>query len=222
MSVFGVDLPATLQALAVLLARAFAADDCVLLLPEEETCYTARHLSDQVMNDLAPLCDTVCQFATTVIAPPRPDRPYRAFFGLPLSHDNALPLAQLLLCRERPVPFGRDALVYLRNLASRLSADLSWRLVHDERWPIATNARRIDRAGVATDRLQEELARGRRSVAASRSAWPSSTSTGSGSSTSETAIQRAIWCSRMSRRWLASRRARRTSSRAMRVTRSPS
>jgi serine/threonine-protein kinase len=163
-SVFGVDLPTTLQALAVRLARAFAADDCVILLPEAATCYTARELSDQVMADLAPLCDTVCQFATTVIAPPRPDRPYRAFFGLPLSHDNTLPLAQLLLCRESPIPFPRDALAHLRNLASRLSADLSWRLVHERLLADRDKLRDLSRIdpvlGVANrTALQEELSR---------------------------------------------------------------
>ena len=131
LSLFGQDLPTTLEELARRMARAFGADNCVILFPESATCYTAHPISESVVSNLAQLCDTVCQFVTTVIAPDRPDRPYRAFLGLPLAHDNAPPVAQLLLCREQPVPFGRAALAHLRQLAIRLSFDLSWRLVHE-------------------------------------------------------------------------------------------
>jgi diguanylate cyclase (GGDEF)-like protein len=162
LSVFGVDLAETLKDLATRLARAFEADDCVVLLPEEASCYAARQIPDQVMTDLAPLCETVCQFATTVIAPPRPGRPYRAFLGLPLSRGNAPPLALLLLCREAPIPFRREALTFLRALATRLSADLSWRLVHERLVADRDKLRDLSRIdpvlGVANRRaLQEEL-----------------------------------------------------------------
>ena len=162
LSVFGVDLPETLKDLATRLARAFNADDCVVLLPEEASCYAARQIPDQVMTDLAPLCETVCQFSTTVIAPARPGRPYRAFLGLPLSHDNAPPLALLLLCREAPIPFRREALDYLRAFATRLSADLAWRLVHERLVADRDKLRDLSRIdpvlGVANRRaLQEEL-----------------------------------------------------------------
>ena len=131
LSVFGPDLSTTLKQLASRLARAFAADDCVVVLPEAATAFTAHEASDAVVDDLAKLSDTVCQFATTVIALPHPDRPYRAFLGVPLAQNNAPPIAQLLLCRTSPVPFGRIALAHLRDLASRLSTELSWRLVHE-------------------------------------------------------------------------------------------
>jgi len=164
LSVFGVSLPTILQELAIRLARAFGADDCVVLLPEEATCYMARKVASEVVTDLARLCDTVCQFATTVIAPPRPGRPYCAFLGIPLSHNNAPPLAQLLLCRARPVPFGRAAIVHLRRLASRLSIDLSWRLVHERLLTDRDKLRELSRIdpvlGVANRMaLQEELSR---------------------------------------------------------------
>ncbi|MBA3453531.1 MAG: diguanylate cyclase [Deltaproteobacteria bacterium] len=162
LSVFGVNLPRTLQKLAVRLARAFGADNCVVRLPEEATCYSARALPDWVVKDLLPLCDTVCQFGTTVIAPIRPDRPYRTFFGLALSHDDAPPLAQILLCRTGPLPFSRQALMHLRDLGSRLSADLSWRLVHERLVADREKLRDLSRIdpvlGVANrTALQEEL-----------------------------------------------------------------
>jgi len=164
LSMFGVDLPSALQELVVRLARAFAADDCVLLMPEEAVCYMARQVSDAVTADLMTLCETVCQFGTTVIAPERPGRPYRAFLGLPLSHDNAPPLALLLLCRESPTPFGRDALELLRGLGIRLSADLSWRLVHERLLADRDKLRDLSRIdpvlGVANrTALQEEMSR---------------------------------------------------------------
>jgi diguanylate cyclase (GGDEF)-like protein len=163
LSLFGLDLPTSLTQLAIRLTRAFAADDCVVLLPEEATCYTAHEISNDAVADLALLCDTICQFATTVIAPPRPDRPYRAFLGLPLTHNNA-PLALLMLCRESPVAFGRNTLAHLRDLASRLSADLSWRLVHERLLVDRDKLRELSRIdpvlGVANrTALQEELSR---------------------------------------------------------------
>ncbi|MEJ7599663.1 MAG: diguanylate cyclase [Kofleriaceae bacterium] len=161
-SLFGVELPTTLQQLARRLASAFDADDCMVMLPQEGSCYTAREVSEQVMTELLPLCETICQFGATVIAPPRTEHPYRAFLGLPLSFGNAPPLALVLLCREAPLSFGHDALDRLRGLAGRLSADLSWRLVHErlliDRDKLA-NLSRIDPVlGVANRRaLQEEL-----------------------------------------------------------------
>ncbi|HEY5933433.1 MAG TPA: diguanylate cyclase, partial [Kofleriaceae bacterium] len=162
LSVFGVDLPETLQDLATRLATAFDADDCVVLLPEEASCYASRQIPDHVMTDLAPLCETVCQFATTVIVPSHPDLPYRAFLGLPLAYDNAPPLALLILCREAPVPFRREALHYLRALATRLLVDLSWRFVHERLVADRDKLRDLSRIdpvlGVANRRaLQEEL-----------------------------------------------------------------
>ncbi|MBA3397174.1 MAG: diguanylate cyclase [Deltaproteobacteria bacterium] len=164
LTVFGVSLPETLQEMAARLARAFDADDCVIVLSEEATCYTARGVSEEVLADLEPLCETVCQFATTVIAPPRPDRPYQAFLGVPLGHDNAPPIALVLLCREQPVPFAREALGYLRALATRLSADLSWRIVHERLLADRDKLRELSRIdpvlGVANrTALQEELSR---------------------------------------------------------------
>src|SRR5512140_996094 len=63
LSVLGVDLPATLRELTTRVARAFGADDCVLVLAQETVCYTARELADEAVADLVPLCETVCQFA---------------------------------------------------------------------------------------------------------------------------------------------------------------
>lgn len=77
-SLFGVELPTTLQQLARRLASAFDADDCMVMLPQEGSCYTAREVSEQVMTELLPLCETICQFGATVIAPPRTEHPYRA------------------------------------------------------------------------------------------------------------------------------------------------
>ena len=164
LSVFGPDLSTTLKDLASRLARAFAADDCVVVLPEAATAFTARETSDEVVADLATLCETVGQFATTVIASPRPDRPYRTFLGLSLAHRSGPPIAQLLLCRTSPVPFGRTALAHLRTLASRLSADLSWRLVHErllaERDKLQELSRIDPVLGVANrTALQEEMPR---------------------------------------------------------------
>ncbi|MCX5743830.1 MAG: peptidylprolyl isomerase [Proteobacteria bacterium] len=164
LSVFGQDLPTTLQGLASHMASAFDADNCVILLPEGTTCYTARPISDDVLADLAPLSEIVCDFGTTVIVPPRADRPYRAFIGLPLAHNNAPPIAMILLCRESPVPFGRDALAHLRNFAMRMSADLSWRLVHERLLSDRDKLRELSRIdpvlGVANrTALQEELSR---------------------------------------------------------------
>lgn len=163
-SVFGGELPATLQDLATRLARAFGADDCLIVLPEQATCFTSRAMSDDVVAELAKLCDTVCQFATTVIAPARADRPYRALLGLPLAHDNAPPMAQVLLCRTTPEPFQRAAMAHLRALAGRLSADLSWRLVHErllaDRDKLREQARIDPVLGVANrTALHEELSR---------------------------------------------------------------
>ncbi|HEU0031997.1 MAG TPA: diguanylate cyclase [Kofleriaceae bacterium] len=162
MSVFGVDLSASLHELTVHVARAFDADDCILLLQQENTCYTAREVSEQVIEDLIPLCETVCQFPTTLIAPARPDRPYRAFLGVPLSHDNS-PLAMLLLCRRAPVPFDREAHRHLLRLSLRLGIDLSWRLVQERLLADRDRLRdlsRIDPVLGVTNRmaLQKELA----------------------------------------------------------------
>ena len=136
----------------------------MVILPEEGTCYTAQPLSDDELDDLEPLGQTVCQFATNLIAPLRPGRSYRTFFGLSLAHDNAPPLAQILLCRERPLPFERMALVHLRALATRMSADLSWRLVHERLLADRDKLRDLSRIdpvlGVANrTALQEELSR---------------------------------------------------------------
>lgn len=163
-SAFGPDLPTTLHELASRLARAFDANDCIVVLPEEGTSYAARDIDEAVISELATLCDTVCQFSTTVIAPPRPGRPYRAFLGLALAHDNAPPAALLLLCRESPVPFTRDAVALLRAVATRLSADLSWRLVHERLLADRDKLRDLSRIdpvlGVANrTALEEELSR---------------------------------------------------------------
>ena len=128
LSVLDDDVVAALQQLTVRVARAFDADNCLLLLSQEATCYTAKPVSDSVIADLAPLCETVCEMSTTVIAPT--GRAYRAFAGVPLAQGNT-PLALLLLCRTRPVPFARDAHKYLRDFAERVAIDLAWRLVNE-------------------------------------------------------------------------------------------
>ncbi|MDX2091261.1 MAG: diguanylate cyclase [Kofleriaceae bacterium] len=158
LTTFGDELPATLQELVTRVARAFDADDCLLILSEDSTCYTARQVADDVLVKLVPLCDTVCQFGTTLVAPPRPGRPYHAFLGVSLVHDSASTFAQLMLCREAPVPFDREARRHLRTLARRLSSDLSWRLVHD-RLEADRDPARIDPVlGIANRlALQEEL-----------------------------------------------------------------
>ncbi len=163
-SVFGLDVTTQLTELAIRLTAACGADDCVIILPEQARCYSARAHSDDVIANLAPLCETVCQLATSVIAPPRPDRPYRSFLGLALSQNDAPPLAMLMLCRETSVPFGRDVRVHLRVLANRLSAELSWRLVHDRLLADRDKLRELSRVdpvlGVANrTALQEEMSR---------------------------------------------------------------
>ncbi len=164
LGVFDVELPRALQRVSKRLVRAFGADDCIVRLPEEGTWYSARPLTDQVIESLVPVCDAVCRFETTMIGPRRRNHPYRAFFGVTLSHDNAPPFAQILLCRERPVPFGREALAQLRGLALRLSADLSWRLVHERLLADRDKLRDLSRIdpvlGVANrTALHEELSR---------------------------------------------------------------
>jgi serine/threonine-protein kinase len=158
LTTFGADLPSTLQELVTRVATAFDADDCILMLSEENTCYTARQVSDDILVKLISLCDTVCQFGTTLVAPPRPGRPYHAFLGVSLVHDETSTFAQLMLCREAPVPFDREARRHLRTLADRLSVDLSWRLVH-ERLEADRDPARIDPVlGIANRlALQEEL-----------------------------------------------------------------
>src|SRR4029078_8985818 len=103
LSVLGPDIAASLQELTVRVARAFVADNCMLFLQQEAACYTAQPVSDDVVSDLAPLCETVCELAATVVAPPR--RGYRAFLGVPIALPNAPALALLLVCREQPTPF---------------------------------------------------------------------------------------------------------------------
>jgi serine/threonine-protein kinase len=164
LTMFGGPLEDTLQQLALHLARAFAADDCVIVVPEEARCYLSREASDAVVDDLVRLSRTVVRYTTTVIAPARPGRPYRAFMGVPLAHDSAEPLALVLLCREQPRPFGGEALAYLRGLAGRLSADLSWRLVHERLQRDRDKLRELSRIdpvlGIANrTALQEELSR---------------------------------------------------------------
>lgn len=163
-SVFGLDLTTKLTDLAVRLTAACDADDCVIILPEQARCYSARAHSHEVVAHLAHLCETVCQMGTSVIAPLRADRPYQSFLGLSLAQNNAPPLAMLMLCRAAPVPFGRDVLAHLRILTTRLSAELSWRLVHDRLLADRDKLRELSRVdpvlGVANrTALQEELSR---------------------------------------------------------------
>lgn len=162
-TVLGGALPTALQAMTARVARGFDADDCVLVLAEDTTCYSARELSDDALRDLVPLADTVVQLGTTLIARSLPGRPYRAFLGVPVAHDDGPPLGMLVLCRERPVPFERATHAHLRTLVRRISADLSWRLVQErllaDRDRLG-NASRVDPVlGVANRQaLNEELA----------------------------------------------------------------
>ncbi len=186
-SVFGQDLPTTLEQLAVRLATAFGADDCIVLLPEESRGYSARQIPDELMASLARLAETVCRCATTVIAPARPGRPYRAFLGMPLSHNNGPPLALVLLCRESPIPFGHSALAYLRGLvvgSRRICRGASSTSVCS---PTATSSASCRAstpcsASRTGPRSSKSCRAGspRPNIAVSRSAWRSSTSTGSG------------------------------------------
>ena len=101
-TVLGGALPTTLQALTARVARGFDADDCVLVLAEDTTCYSACELSDDALRDLVPLADTVVQLGTTLIARSLPGRPYRAFLGVPVAHEVARRLhAPLDLCLVR-------------------------------------------------------------------------------------------------------------------------
>lgn len=163
-SVFGLDVTTKLTELATRLTSASGADNCVIILPEQARCYSARALSDEVIATLAPLCETVCQLATSVIAPPQPGHLYRSFLGLSLAQNDGPPLAMLMLCRETAVPFGRDVLAHLRLLANRLSGELSWRLVHERLLADRDKLRELSRVdpvlGVANrTALQEELSR---------------------------------------------------------------
>src|SRR5688572_20648555 len=124
----------------------------------------AQRASDAVVADRARLCEQVAGFSTTVIAPARPGRPYRAFLGIPLAMENAPPVAIVLLCRAQPIPFGRPATSLLRSLARRLSVDLAWRLVHERILADHTKLQELSRVdpvlGVANrTALQEEMAR---------------------------------------------------------------
>ena len=175
-SLFGGNLEDSLQQLSQHLARAFAADDCVIVLPEEATCYLSRaDASEAVVDELVRLSRTVVRYTTTLIAPARPGRAYRAFLGVPLTHDSAEPIALVLLCREQPRPFGSEAFAYLRALVERLSTDLSWRLVHERLQRDRDKLRELSRIdpvlGIANrTALQEELSR--RLVEAARRSDP--------------------------------------------------
>jgi len=161
-SLFGADLGVALQELTMRLARAFDADDCILLLSDDASCFTASQISEEVVTELAPLCERVCQLGTTLIAPARREHPYRSFLGVPLVHDSAASLALLLLCRRRPLPFGRDARYRLRQVARRIATDLAWRLVQERLLADRDKLRDVSRIdpvlGVANrTALQEEL-----------------------------------------------------------------
>jgi diguanylate cyclase (GGDEF)-like protein len=171
LGVFGESLSASLQSIAVRVARAFLADDCLILLPETSTCYRARSRDDasdaevdEEVEVLVRVAMTVSRQPASVIAPERPGRRYRTFLAVPLGHDSAEPLAILLLCRERPAPFGRAAHGHLRRLVTRLAADLSSRIIHERLLEDRDRLRELSRVdpglGIANRTgLQEELAR---------------------------------------------------------------
>jgi diguanylate cyclase (GGDEF)-like protein len=131
LSMLGGDLPATLVDVCVRATTAFDADDCILIMTNESTCYTARSISEEVLQALVPICDTVCALGSTLIAQPRTEHPYRTFLGVPLTHENAPAVAHLLLCRTDAVPFDKVARRHVRNFAGRIATDLSWRLVQE-------------------------------------------------------------------------------------------
>ncbi len=131
LTVMGGELPDLLDDLVMRVARAFAADDCVFVHDQESTGYTARPIATDALQALIPLCETVCDLGTGLIANEDVKRPYRSFLGVALSHESAPPIAHLLLCRTSPVPFHRDARRHLAVLARRLATDLSWRLVNE-------------------------------------------------------------------------------------------
>ncbi len=127
----GGELEQTLTDLVAVLARAFDVDDCLLMMSQEAVCYSAQELTADVLQAMMPLCEIVCQFGTAVLAPPRPDRPYRAFLGVPIAQDNAPPVAHLVLCRTTPLPFDRQARRHLASLTKRLARELPWRLAQE-------------------------------------------------------------------------------------------
>jgi diguanylate cyclase (GGDEF)-like protein len=127
----GGDLAQALTDLVTVVARAFEVDDCLLMMAQEATCYSSQELTPKVLHALMPLCESVCQLATPVLAPPRPDRPYRAFLGVPIAQDNAPPVAHLVLCRTTPLPFDRQARRHLASLTKRLSRELPWHLAQE-------------------------------------------------------------------------------------------
>jgi diguanylate cyclase (GGDEF)-like protein len=131
LSMLGGELPATLVDVCVRATRAFDADDCILIMTNESTCYTARSISEEVLQALVPICETVCALGTTLITTQHSQHPYRTFLGVPLTHDNAPAVAHLLLCRTDSVPFDKDARRHVRNFAGRIATDLSWRLVQE-------------------------------------------------------------------------------------------
>ena len=131
LSMLGGDLPATLVDVCVRATRAFDADDCLLIMMNENTCYTAGTISEQVLQALVPVCDMVCMLGTTLVTQAKSEHPYRTFLGVPLTHENAPPLAHLLLCRTDSVPFDKDARRHLRSFSGRIATDLSWRLVQE-------------------------------------------------------------------------------------------
>jgi diguanylate cyclase (GGDEF)-like protein len=129
LTVMGGELPDLLDELVVRVARAFDADDCVFIHDQEATGYTARPISSESLQALMPLCETVCEFGVGLVAKADARRPYRSFLGVSLSHENAPPIAHILLCRMDPIPFDPSARKHLGMLGRRLAIDLSWRLV---------------------------------------------------------------------------------------------
>lgn len=130
-SMLGGDLPSILVDVCVRAARAFDADDCLLIMSQENTCYTAGSVSEDTLQALMPTCDVVCALGTTLISVPNTKHPYRTFLGVPLAHDNAPPIAHLLLCRTDSVPFDKETRRLVRNFCRRVATDLSWRLVQE-------------------------------------------------------------------------------------------
>ena len=131
-SVFGGDVSEALQNMTECVARALGADDCVLVLMDDMSCYSARRVADHVLEDLVPLAESACEQPTGVISAEERMH-YRSITGVPLASDCTLPFAWLLLCRRRPVAFVPEVRSYLQALAARLSRELACRLADERR-----------------------------------------------------------------------------------------
>jgi serine/threonine-protein kinase len=133
LSMFGAELSEALQTMTERLARAFRADDCVLVLVQDMSCYSAQRVADEVLQLLVPWAEPACEQPGSLIVPDDEPTRYRTLLGVPLASNQSLPFAWLVLCRRQPEAFAPEVRTYLDALAPRLSLELAWRLADERR-----------------------------------------------------------------------------------------